>query len=298
MNQMPGTPLVTIGSGGEGENPRGADIDSACTPEELFRAAVTFADLATVKAAYQPGLDLEERGEDGNTLLLSASLSNLRRDVAQFLIDKGANILAKNDYGETCLHGFSRSDWCDLIEKALDAGCDIEAPNYPDTALSLACQEDALDAVRLLIQRGAKPFLTRDDDSTSLLLSTPRAVAVSCAAGLSVDTATEKGMTMLMHASAQDNWELCESIIAQGAALDVADKRGWPAVAHAALDEAPRCLAALLNAGASTDFRTAENETFEQLLAGCKSEIRAVYHTWKARESIRRAFKTNHGATP
>src|SRR5690606_2124944 len=89
----------------ENDQPAEAEpISEAEPPTEAERAAATLAlqeavaagDVAGVRAAIDSGADLEVRGDDGRTPLVSATKAN-RVDIARALLEAGADPNAQDD---------------------------------------------------------------------------------------------------------------------------------------------------------------------------------------------------------
>ena len=84
---------------------KGSDVSAKCmnnvTPLHL---AVTVGSLETVIVLMNPFLPstLEEKDSDGNTPLHLACRYN-RLDVLQFLLDRGADVTARNERNMTCI---------------------------------------------------------------------------------------------------------------------------------------------------------------------------------------------------
>jgi ankyrin len=123
---------------------------------------------------------LLERGADVNaqknlfTLLHSAAL-NGRLEIAQLLLDHGANAKAENEWRETALHVVSRGEYdsqdhgVGISRLLLKHSADVHADNkYNDTALSLAAFNGKLEITRLLLYHGANPNVENDQGYTPL----------------------------------------------------------------------------------------------------------------------------------
>ena len=57
-------------------------------------------DVEQIRSLLNLGADIEEKTPDGSTPLMFASYKG-HLNVVQLLLDQGANILAKNNYGNT-----------------------------------------------------------------------------------------------------------------------------------------------------------------------------------------------------
>ncbi len=104
----------------------------------------------------------------------AGQLDNQRR-VAELLLANGANVNARDVYGNTPLHiagmvffpGFF--DNTDLVELLLSKGADLNAKNDEgDTALMIAADSVRLGVVKALLARGADVNATNKDGKTAL----------------------------------------------------------------------------------------------------------------------------------
>ena len=125
---------------------------------EIHDAAAT-GNLGKVRILLDadPGL-LESKDDNGNTPLISACWgppSNIPQvAVADFLIDKGADIHAKNDRGATPLYFATENAY--LAQRLVDMGADVNIRAYGDyTILHQAALSGNIKAARLLIDHGA-----------------------------------------------------------------------------------------------------------------------------------------------
>jgi ankyrin repeat protein/predicted methyltransferase len=139
---------------------------------EIHDAAVA-GDLDKVRALLEadPTL-LESKDRDGNTPLISACFAppsyNPQVAVANYLIDQGANIKAKNNWSGTPLYCALRSP--DLIQRLIDKGADVNARAFGAnglTPLQQAASIGGLRTAKLLIDHGAD-LNGRSSDGTVL----------------------------------------------------------------------------------------------------------------------------------
>lgn len=98
------------------------------------------------------------------TALMVAGLFGLKA-IAQLLLDKGANLEAKDNYGMTALSWAARADQAAVVELLLDKGADPDAKDSRDgnTPLIFAIRAGYTDVARLLLDKGAD-FETMDTD--------------------------------------------------------------------------------------------------------------------------------------
>jgi ankyrin repeat protein len=133
---------------------------------EIHDAAAA-GDLIKVKALLEADPTLLESKDDrtqgnlkDNTPLISAcwgpGSNNWQATVANYLIDKGANVNAKNEIGATPLY-FATKDF-DLTQRLLAKGADVNIRAFGDyTPLHGTAAAGNLKVAKLLIDHGADP---------------------------------------------------------------------------------------------------------------------------------------------
>ncbi len=124
--------------------------------------AIAAGDLAKVKELVEAKANLNTRGQYGYTPLIAA-IANDHLEVALYLIEQGADVtLADNDRDTPLLWAALRADEVkrhqnvQLAEAILDAGAEVNAHNRGGvTPLMLAAGSGAAKLVELLLARGA-----------------------------------------------------------------------------------------------------------------------------------------------
>jgi ankyrin repeat protein/predicted methyltransferase len=121
--------------------------------------AATAGDLSKVRALLEadPAL-LESKDEDGQTPLHRACLAK-QAAVANFLLDKGANVNAKGTFQFTPLIWASDVPGQDtaLLQRLIDKGADVNAQgSHSTTPLHRAAFRGGLQVARLLLDHGAE----------------------------------------------------------------------------------------------------------------------------------------------
>jgi len=126
--------------------------------------SITVADML-----LKAGANMEAPGKDGMTVLANAAYC-WRDDLVKFLLERGANVHARDNRQSTVLHAtlskvFPNLHWPQrevftVVQTLLDAGADINADGGScGTALIAACMaartHGTLELVRFLIDRGA-----------------------------------------------------------------------------------------------------------------------------------------------
>ncbi|MER9197572.1 ankyrin repeat domain-containing protein, partial [Mesorhizobium australicum] len=75
---------------------------TAAAGERLFES-VAAGDKGAVEQALAGGAEVDSRARDQATLLIAAALDN-QPEIAEFLLGKGADVMARNSGGFTPLH--------------------------------------------------------------------------------------------------------------------------------------------------------------------------------------------------
>lgn len=97
--------------------------------------------------------DINMVGSDGRTLLIHAALYN-RLQVAEYLLNKGADISCRDKMGISALHAAVISSDIDIINLLLSSGIDPNVRDiYGNTALAKASQNRE-DIIALLLENG------------------------------------------------------------------------------------------------------------------------------------------------
>jgi ankyrin repeat protein len=198
--------------------------------------AVDAGDLNKVKAllAADPTL-LESQADDGSTPLHIACLKN-QAAVANLLIDKGANVNARDNWNHTPLHNAMSVFGQDinLIKHLIAEGTHINAQgNRGDTPLEWsAADRGNVDVTRLLIDSGADINL--------------------CA----------KGAISILHRAIKNNQiETAKLLIERGAKLNLKDPYGRIEIHLAALHNSVGLVQSLLEHGVDVDALDGHNHT-------------------------------------
>jgi ankyrin repeat protein len=198
--------------------------------------AVDAGDLNKVKALLEtdPNL-LESKDNDGSTPLHIACLQN-QVAVANFLIDKGANVNARDNWNHTPLHnanGVFGQDY-ELIKRLIAKGTDVNAQgNRGETPLEWsAADRGNVEVTRLLIDNGADINL--------------------CA----------KGAISILHRAIKNNQkETAKLLVERGAKLNLKDPSGRIEIHLAALYNAADLVRSLLEHGVDIEALDGHNRT-------------------------------------
>jgi len=143
------------------------------------------------------GADLNAKDTDGKTPLIWA-LENGQIEVAKLLIEKGAEVHAKNRYGYTPLILAIRNDHNEIAKLLIEKGAELNEKNtYGYTPLILASKCGIFEYAKLLIEKGAE-----------------------------VNAKDIDGWTPIMFASSYGHIEVAKLLIEKGAEVNAKNKYG------------------------------------------------------------------------
>jgi ankyrin repeat protein len=123
---------------------------------EPLHDAARDGDVEKVSALVNEGAAMDVPGDNGETPLIFAILSG-QRAVVGLLIDKGADIRARNSGGFTALHAAGYVGDVDTANKLLGKGANVNDQKNKAgvTPLSVAAEEGHVGVARVLIEHGA-----------------------------------------------------------------------------------------------------------------------------------------------
>lgn len=194
--------------------------------------------IECVKFLLGSGADIRPSGSEGNVLYSAAPYPEITR----FLIDNGADVNGRTQFGSVPLHRAAGSSYKSL-KILLEAGAE---PNACDavgyTAMHYAAVADRPGNIKLLAKYGADPSIPSTEDESEWRL---------CA-----------GSTP-MHAAARKKHPNCiKSLAGIGAALNPIDRKGRTPLHYSAMNKRPECVKVLCDLGA--DVNAVENSKYRE----------------------------------
>ncbi len=187
-----------------------------------FFEAVNRGDLPAVEHYIPNGADVNTKNKDsGGTALIAASAQG-HRDVVNLLLDKGADVNARDKNGVTALIPTSENGHKEVVLLLLAKGADVNAKtNKGSTALFLASQNGYKEVVKTLLAKGADVNAKTNNGATALMVASglghKEIVQALLDMGADVNAKTNKESTALMFASQKGHKEICELLIRAGA---------------------------------------------------------------------------------
>ena len=140
-------------------------------PSPLMAAALG-GQCEVVKLLLERGANIETKDEYGNTPLIKAAATG-QVDVIKLLLAQGANVNARNVHRKTTIEKAAWWGHADAVKALADGGADINARDDPAdrTPLMHAAQMGRLEAVKALLEKGANVNATDRDGRTALTFS-------------------------------------------------------------------------------------------------------------------------------
>jgi ankyrin repeat protein/mono/diheme cytochrome c family protein len=222
-------------------------------------AAVRAGNRSEIEKQIAPSPELV-KGKDagGSTALHHAAgfgpIGNL-----QLLIDKGADVNAKNRRSSTPLHWAIHDEA--KARQLLEQGANVNAKQVQGrTPLYLAAMlGKSYSTMRLLLGRGADPNLASVNGQTPLMMAAARGniegMRLLIERGADVNAKDGAGETALMFASTSGNARAVQLLIERGADVKVASKRNETALGFASTAGAQASVEMLLAKGAEVNVR-------------------------------------------
>ena len=197
-----------------------------------------------------------------------------RRDTkaADSLIAKHVNINATLPDGATALAWAVFLDLEDTARKLIETGADVNTKgDYGETPLTLALANGNVALTARLLKAGADPKATRWNGETTLMIAanagSVEEVKLLLDAGLDVNaTESEKGQNALMWAAAEGHPDVVDLLIQKGANVNTATKSGFTALAFATMKNDSASVRFLVKAGADPNYALPDKDKTKMLL--------------------------------
>ena len=126
------------------------------TLEQRLHDAASRNDYEAAAVLLNQGADVNAKDKYGETPLHSAA-SNNAREIAEFLLKQGADVNAKGNYGNTPLHWAASNNAAETAEVLLKRGADANAKNDTGiTPMRIAAWKDAAETAEVLRRYGGR----------------------------------------------------------------------------------------------------------------------------------------------
>ena len=180
------------------------------------------ATLEDVKKELKNGANVNAASDEDTTALMHAAIFNQNPEVIETLIDKGANVNAKNKDGSTALTKAAFNPNPEVIKTLIDEGADVNAKS----------------------KSGGTALM-----SAAIFNQNPEVIKILINAGTDVNAKSKSGSTALMFAaSSQKNPDAVKALLKAGADANVIDNDGNIAAINAAVNKNPEIHSLILQA--------------------------------------------------
>jgi uncharacterized protein len=167
------------------------------------------------------------------------------------------------------------------MQQIIATGMDVNSYVWETTALIGASEKGNVEAVKLLIDAGAKTELTSGKGQTALFIAVANStevVRILIKAGANVNAKNEKSHTALMRAIEFGSMETIKLLLASNADVNAQDYYGFTALTwlvQQERDDANEIVALLINSGADVNLPSVGGET-ALITAACHGKAKIV----------------------
>jgi len=212
---------------------------------------------------------LEQNGMERGTLdklpalrdlwLLRAAKEGQEITVGQ-LLDRGAIIHSKDEYGQTPLSRAAENGHEAVVKLLLEKGAKLETKSdYSQTPLLYAVGNRHEAVVKLLLEKGAK-LETKDEYgmtplSHAICSGYEGVVKLLLEKGAKLETKGEYGQTLLSYAAENGDEAVVKLLLEKGAKLETKDEYGWTPLSYASWKGYEGVVKLLLEKGAKLETK-------------------------------------------
>ena len=195
-----------------------------------------------------------EHGVEVNSSLfdktpLMAACEGNHKEIVDVLIEQRANLIRKNQYGETCLfYAYENKNGNELVKYLIDKEPRLV---HEETGLLIeAVKKNDLEMAKYFIEKKFDLNVTEEEHKTTALMIAVKKdnfkmVQLLIEHGAQLNLADIYGYTVLIISVENRNFEMAQFLINHGAKLDSADKSGYTAL-RTSVDEKNLEMAQLL----------------------------------------------------
>jgi ankyrin repeat domain-containing protein 50 len=214
--------------------------------------------------------------------------------IARLLLERGADVAAKDGCGQTALLRAARGGREAVVQLLLEKGADIDADDgYGRTALDWSARNGSEAVVRLLLERGANCGAAL---SWAASRGNKGIVQLLLEKGADVNAKDENGETALHLATINRYEEVVRLLLEKGADVNAKDKDGWTALDWASAWGHESVAQLLLGKGADVDAdaKNSMEETalYEPTIEGYETIVRLLLERGAGANA-----KVDHGQT-
>jgi hypothetical protein len=203
----------------------------------LLHMAACSGDVSMIKLLIEKGANINAKNIYGTTPLHAASIRN-RVEAIRVLVELGADVVVKNNGSETPLHSASFCNNVEAIRVLVELGADVNAKDgNGGTPLQSASLSNHVEAIRVLVELGAD-VNTRNlgGDETPLHTASHiphvEAIRVLVELGADVNAKNGNGETPLHKAAIFNRVKIIRLLVELGADVNAKNNDGETPLVH------------------------------------------------------------------
>ncbi|HKO59647.1 MAG TPA: ankyrin repeat domain-containing protein [Pyrinomonadaceae bacterium] len=198
------------------------------SPSHPFVKAAYEDDLAALQALIAD-TDVNLRDPDSGTTALDHAVRNGNRDMVQLLIGSGAKVKDSKDDGSALMQ-FNEDSTPDLLWDLVNAGANINyKTDYGATPLMSVAGQNNSEILEEMLTAGADVNAADDDGMTALILAASEGrvlnVRLLVLGGASIEARDSDGKTALMHAIENEHKAVIRFLRSKGAVVPLQDNK-------------------------------------------------------------------------
>ena len=203
-----------------------------------IHVAVQLGDLEKVEVFLEQGADVNRQTSDFHATPLDRAVSAGFRDIAELLIENGADCGKADKNGFTPLHTSAKQGYIDIAKLLIENGADCERMDKNGfTPLHRSAKQGHIDIVKLLIENGADCEKADKTDFTPLATSAEQGyidiVKLLIENDADCQMVDEDGITPLHASAEQGHIDIVTLLIDKGASVNARDKWLWTPLHYA-----------------------------------------------------------------
>jgi len=249
---------------------RPAPLQSESLPEadiSSLIASIKDGSIVKVKSIVERNPRLVNETDQNNGAALHCAVASGKVEIAGYLVEKGADVNAKDYKGNTPLLLTCREGNLEMAELLVEKGADISGRDYEfgSTALHWASYKGHIEVAEMLLSKGAEVKGKNRKGRTPLHWAADgnreKLAALLMEKGAKVDSPDNEGVTPL-HMAVQGGYvAIVKLLIEKGARVNQKDKKGLTPLCYAARENQADTAKMLLHRGALKNIDTNEGLT-------------------------------------
>lgn len=202
----------------------------AILSEDIIKLLLSPSQTTESDAQITPSGQVIHVMAEGNQDLLKAANTGDMYEAVR-LLDKGASISSRNEFGETQLHYACHCAHVEVVKELLSKGANINAQSEnKETPLHHCCYSGSVELAELLLARGADCGVSNDIGETPLHVACHyghiEVVMALLAKGADIEATSNKGWVSMHYACESGVVEVVKALLSKGAHINNMDIDG------------------------------------------------------------------------